>query len=195
VMLMKSVKLIKKKVIDCKPINILGEILSVELDHFDAFHLSVGEELTCKYGAKTFKTKILKKQDFLLYLFIPYMMTKEADDQREFPRIDFKDQDVFLKISSAKHGVFPFEIKLVDLSIEGLGIQTNGELGDSEIDVEFMLNGVNIAFQAIVKNRKLLDDGFRYGLVISAIDSETKHFIRKFVLISQLQGVKLSPIE
>ncbi|MGE7602187.1 PilZ domain-containing protein [Peribacillus sp. NPDC097675] len=146
-----------------------------------------GDTVICLYESQKFETKIIKKQDNNLYLFVPWFKSLQDSERRRAARVSY------IVDGQVQFGTKIERVRLIDLSIKGIGFSSENKLMNTELHmISFMLEDVMNHFTIRIQNAQKVDDLYRYGGSFVGVSVKDLFYVRRYILNSQLD--KLSTL-
>ena len=178
---MKYIQLVKNQEINQAALfYIEGELMNVIVK--EAYKYNVGDSIICLLESQTITTKIIKKQENNLYLYISWNESQRLKERRRAVRLPLHtDAQIVSRANQLK-------ATILDISIHGIGFECTGRLRINEMfKMIFTLEGEVNHFMVMVKNMQQMPDGYRMGgLFVDATETDL-FYIRRYILKRQLQ--------
>lgn len=177
--------LIKGEISQAALFFIEGELMNVVVMNPDQFNS--GDTVICLHKSQKFETKIIKKQDNNLYLFVPWFAALQDSERRRAARVSY------IADGQVQSGEKNERVRLIDLSIRGIGFSCENKLMNTELyRIIFMIDDVRNHFTIGIQNEQKLDDVYRYGGSFIGVSVKDLFYVRRYILNNQLE--KLSTL-
>lgn len=164
-----------------------GELMNVIVKNPDQFNS--GDTVVCLYESQKFETKIIKKQDNNLYLFVPWFEALQDSERRRAARVSYVVEGQVH--SGEKHE----KVRLIDLSVRGIGFSCEKKLLNTDLQViSFMIEDVTNHFTIRIQNEQKLDDIYRYGGSFIGVSVKDLFYVRRYILNRQLEKLSAMAI-
>ncbi len=167
--------------------DIEGEVMHVFLKNPAEFE--IGDSVHCLFSTIRFESKVLKKDNQCIYLFIPIFLKKFPNERRKFPRLDVNCSALINDFLSEKvfEQAATMEVNIIDISLSGFGLLSCRPL-KKNIPYFLYVKGQELSLnpKVIIHNEKYTDQGIRYGSEILSISKKDLCLLRKFILSEQL---------
>ncbi|PLS16448.1 hypothetical protein CVD28_15270 [Bacillus sp. M6-12] len=161
-----------------------GELINIIVKDVDRFQ--IGQSVTCISDSGQFTTKIIKKHNFNLYLYLPMTEQLMNENRRKAARCELKVPATINIIDTT------LESEIIDISIQGLAFQLSALLGEeSELKIAFPILEQMVTCGIEVKNQNEMGNGcVRCGSLITTISEESRFQIRRYILMEQLKKIE-----
>lgn len=180
---MEYIQLVKNQmIIQAALFSIEGELMNVIIKEADMYY--VGDSIICLLESHTIPTKVIKKKDNNLYLYIPWSEFQRLKERRRAVRIPLLADAQILSNSNRMTAT------ILDVSIHGIGFECKDKLQMNEVyKIMFSIeNNVN-HFMVMIKNMQQSEVGYRIGgLFIDATEKDL-FYIRRYILNQQLENL------
>lgn len=159
-----------------------GELINVIVKEANRFN--EGDSIICFMDSDQYETKVIKKQDFNLYLYFPWLDSLEGNERRSSARIPFKEHAEIILDSEEDTAV------ILDISIKGIGFQSEREFNVGDvITLSFILDGSRKTLDILIKNQSNLQVGYRYGGLFENVTEDDYYDLRMYILYHQLNAL------
>lgn len=177
---MEYIQLVKdRKVSKVALFFIEGELMNVVVK--DETQFRVGDAIICVIDKHAFSTKIIKKQENNLYVYVPWNELQKLDERRRAVRVDFQTD---AQITATSQTV---QATIRDVSIKGVGfICKDALLLNQQYPILFTIEDKQHRFDVVIKNGQPVADGFRYGSAFVTATEKELFYVRRYILKEQL---------
>ncbi|WP_017753486.1 PilZ domain-containing protein [Calidifontibacillus oryziterrae] len=164
-----------------------GELMKITVKDPDVFR--AGDQIYCSYSDILFDTKILKKEDYQLYVLVPQTNEHFPHEKRKHPRIKVDLEGTLLNYYNYNKA----DIKVIDISRDGFGILMNKKekqifsVGDV-CEIKIAISDNPFAANLQIRNNEVIDQAIRLGCELHSISSKDEFELRKFILAEQLKS-------
>ncbi|WP_156112298.1 PilZ domain-containing protein [Pontibacillus marinus] len=170
---------------------VIGQVLDIqgemmEIIVHDRTKLHVGSLWTCTYEHIEFKSKVLKKDGFHIYLYLPLFLDKFPDNRRKLPRLSCSFSAFLYQV---RGGVYSFAgtATVIDINVKGFGFLSSEKLENESI-YDIHIKDEKLEVQASIKIKNIADSEKenRYGCEILTINDNHLLSIREYMLSQQI---------
>jgi len=170
---------------------VLGQVLDIqgelmEIIVHDRTKVEVGSLWTCTYEQIEFKSKVLKKEGFHIFLYLPLFLEKFPDNRRKLPRIPCSFSAYLYRVQG---GIYSFvgSATVIDINVKGFGFLSSEQL-DFESIYDFHIKDESMEVQPSIKIKNIADSDNqkRYGCEVLTINDEDLLSIREYMLSQQI---------
>lgn len=170
---------------------ILGQVLDIqgelmEIIVRDQSKVVVGSIWTCTYEQIEFKSKVLKKENDHVFLYLPLFLDKFPDNRRKLPRVPCSFSASLYRVQG---GIYEFAgiATVIDINVRGFGFLSNEDLQLGSI-YDFRVQGKSLDIKPSikVKNKADAENQKRYGCEILTISDHNLLSIREYMLSQQI---------
>lgn len=177
---MEFIQLLKnQEVTQAALFSVEGELMNVIIKDSKEFH--AGDSVACVVNNQKFDTKIIKKQQHNLYLYIPWFDQLNLRERRKAVRTCC---EIRAYIQSEQKEI---PVTVLDVSITGLGFFCARKLSAHRpYKISFMMEETMNRLEIMIQHVQETEDGFRYGCQFINSREGTLFPIRRYILKQQL---------
>lgn len=181
---MEYIQLLKNQVMNQAALfYIEGELMNVIVKEADKYH--IGDSIICLLKSHKIPTKIIKKQENNLYLYIPWMELQGLKERRRAVRIPLHTNALLVSSSNR------IEATILDVSIHGIGFECKNQLQMNEVyKMIFNIEGKVNHFMVMIKNMQESGDIYRIGGIFINATEKDLFYIRRYILNKQLENLQ-----
>lgn len=179
---------------DCFEIGVIekiqGEILDVKINKIEQYKL--GYTLVCIYGGIHFKTRILKKNNRVISIYVSLTQKEFPTDQREYPRVPVS-LEAHINTNMEENVYFTkpvLPVDVSDISIKGFGFISTRKLavGPHPYYLYVETGAGQIKAEIILRHEEAIrSEKFQYGCEIVDISKHHLNGLLRLVLKKQLE--------
>ncbi|UII57172.1 PilZ domain-containing protein [Cytobacillus spongiae] len=162
-----------------------GEILNVIVK--DPTFFILGEEVECRFGDSRENGSIVKKDDYNLYLYIPFHKDQKIPFKRTSIRCPIHEQGVIKLIET--NMVKILRVEILDISSKGIAFYSDTKLAINQLYIiSFPISSEPIQCKVIIKNEIAEEKThkYRYGCLFEGLNKHAIYHIRRYILNAQL---------
>lgn len=162
-------------------VSFKGELMELNVLDRD-FNMIIGNSLTCLYHNKYMESRLLRKVENQLFLFVPQPAFTLFDDRRDSLRIDVAL--AALLINKDIH----IPVKVTSVSFKGIGFTAsdNSFFLNNDYHLAISSDYLSVVPHIKIKNQVLTPEGARFGAKIIFIQHDSLLQLKKFIMYHQI---------
>jgi len=165
-------------------LDIQGELMEIIVH--DRSKIQVGSIWTCAYEQVEFKSKVLKKDGYHVFLYLPLFLDKFPDNRRKLPRVPCSFSAYLYRVQG---GIYTYagSATVIDMNVKGFGFLSSDTLEvESIYDMHIKDEKLEVHPSIKIKNVAETDHQKRYGCEILTINDNHLLSIREYMLSKQI---------